>query len=100
MRTSCSGLSSLELGAADAGTSRGALDAYREGIVRVLANVVRALRSGGARPDRRERPSRPLPGDPRARRLVLDDRRRRHVNRRTGRRAGEFYEDVLVTRAT
>jgi len=32
--------------------------------------------------------------------LALDDRLRRHVNRRTGRRAGEFYEDVLVTRAT
>ena len=30
--------------------------------------------------------------------LVLGDRLRRHVNRRTGRRAGEFYEDVLVAR--
>ena len=28
--------------------------------------------------------------------LRLDDRLRRHVNRRTGRRAGEFFEDVLV----
>ena len=32
--------------------------------------------------------------------LELEERYRRHVNRRTGRRAGEFYEDVLVTRAT
>ena len=31
-------------------------------------------------------------------RLRLDDRLRRHVNRRTGRRAGEYYEDVLVAR--
>jgi hypothetical protein len=30
--------------------------------------------------------------------MVLEDRHRRHVNRRTGRRAGEFFEDVLVTR--
>jgi DNA methylase len=30
--------------------------------------------------------------------LRLDDRITRHVNRRTGRRAGEFYEDVLVCR--
>jgi hypothetical protein len=30
--------------------------------------------------------------------LRLEDRLRRHVNRRTGRRAGEFYEDVLVAR--
>jgi hypothetical protein len=30
--------------------------------------------------------------------LRLDARYRRHVNRRTGRRAGEFFEDVLVAR--
>jgi len=30
--------------------------------------------------------------------LRLDERLRRHVNRRTGRRAGEFFEDVLVAR--
>jgi DNA modification methylase len=32
-------------------------------------------------------------------RLVFEKRITRHVNRRTGRRAGEFYEDVLVCRA-
>jgi hypothetical protein len=26
------------------------------------------------------------------------ERRRRHVNRRTGRRSGEFFEDILVAR--
>jgi len=31
--------------------------------------------------------------------IVLDGRYRRHVNRRTGLRAGEYFEDVLVTRA-
>jgi hypothetical protein len=30
--------------------------------------------------------------------LILEDRITRHVNRRTGRRAGEFFEDVLVCR--
>jgi len=30
--------------------------------------------------------------------LRLEERYRRHVNRRTGRRAGEFFEDVLVAR--
>ena len=30
--------------------------------------------------------------------LKLEERLRRHVNRRTGRRAGEYYEDVLVAR--
>jgi hypothetical protein len=31
--------------------------------------------------------------------LRLETRLRRHVNRRTGRRAGEFFEDVIVARA-
>ena len=31
--------------------------------------------------------------------LRLEQRLRRHVNRRTGRRAGEFFEDLLVARA-
>jgi hypothetical protein len=30
--------------------------------------------------------------------LRLEERLRRHVNRRTGRRAGEYFEDVLVAR--
>ena len=30
--------------------------------------------------------------------LRLEERLRRHVNRRTGRRAGEFFEDVLIAR--
>jgi hypothetical protein len=30
--------------------------------------------------------------------LQLETRLRGHVNRRTGRRAGEFFEDVLVAR--
>ena len=30
--------------------------------------------------------------------LQLEHRVRRHVNRRTGRRAGEFFEDILVAR--
>ena len=30
--------------------------------------------------------------------LSIETRYRRHVNRRTGRRAGEFFEDVIVAR--
>jgi hypothetical protein len=30
--------------------------------------------------------------------LRLEHRVRRHVNRRTGRRAGEYFEDVLIAR--
>jgi hypothetical protein len=32
--------------------------------------------------------------------LRLEARLRRHVNQRTGRRAGEYFEDVLVADAT
>jgi hypothetical protein len=93
-------LRELEVGAAAAGTSRRALDAYRDGIVRVLRNVTPALRAGApvliVVNDRRDLYPEILDRAG----LALDDRLRRHVNRRTGRRAGEFYEDVLVTRAT
>ena len=30
--------------------------------------------------------------------LALEERITRHVNRRTGRRAGEYFEDVLICR--
>ena len=30
--------------------------------------------------------------------LRLDERLERHVNRRTGRRAGEYYESILIAR--
>jgi hypothetical protein len=93
-------LRALELGAAASGTSRRALDAYSDGVAAVLRNVTRGLRPGApvliVVNDRRDL----YPAILERAGLVLDDRLRRHVNRRTGRRAGEFYEDVLVTRAT
>jgi hypothetical protein len=57
----------------------------------------RCGRSAGG--DRDQRPARAVPGDPGAGGLRLEERYRRHVNRRTGRRAGEYFEDVLVARA-
>jgi hypothetical protein len=89
----------LEVGAAAAGTSRAALAAYSEGIVEALVNCRRALRRGApvliVVHDRRELYPEILERSG----LVLEERLRRHVNRRTGRRAGEFFEDVLVARA-
>ena len=88
----------LELGKRlDAG---GARAAYVEGVAAVLANV-RGVRCGRRAPvvivinDRREL----YPEILERAGLRLEERYRRHVNRRTGRRAGEFYEDVLVARA-
>jgi hypothetical protein len=85
-----------ELGAAAAGTSRDALARYVEGVASVLERSSEALSPGapvlvvvndrrGLYPEVLERAG-----------LRLDGRHRRHVNRRTGRRAGEYFEDVLV----
>jgi DNA methylase len=88
-----------ELGAAAAGTSAGALEAYAEGVAAVLARSAETLRPGApvlvvvndrrnVYPEILERAG-----------LCLETRLRRHVNRRTGRRAGEYFEDVLVARS-
>ena len=89
-----------ELGRAERGTSRAAITDYVNGIVSALENASASLSLGAPvvivvndrrdlYPDILERAG-----------LGLEDRYRRHVNRRTGRRAGEFYEDVLVARAS
>jgi hypothetical protein len=88
----------LELGAAAAGTSRAALAAYSDGLVQALANAAGALKRGApvviVVNDRRDL----YPEILERAGLGLEERLRRHVNRRTGRRAGEFFEDVLVAR--
>jgi hypothetical protein len=91
-------LRALELGSGEQGTSAAALAAYVEGVASVLARARRALRAEApvviVVNDRRD-----LYPEILARAgLRLEERLRRHVNRRTGRRAGEFYEDVLVAR--
>jgi len=89
----------LEIGAATAGTSRTALAAYTEGVAAVLRHSASVLRPGApvliVVNDRRDL----YPEILGRAGLQLDDRLRRHVNRRTGRRAGEFFEDVLVARS-
>jgi hypothetical protein len=88
-----------EIGAAALGTSAAALEEYRSGIAAVLAQAAAELRPGapvlvvvndrrGLYPEILERAG-----------LRLECRHRRHVNRRTGRRAGEYFEDVLVAHA-
>jgi hypothetical protein len=87
-----------ELGAAARGTSKAALEEYVAGISSVLGRVRGALRPGapvcivvndrrGLYPEILERAG-----------LRLDARLERHVNRRTGRRAGEYFESILVCR--
>jgi DNA methylase len=89
----------LEIGAGVRGASREALNAYSDGIVAVLQNCRRALRArapvlivAGDRHDL-------YPSILERAGLRLEERLRRHVNRRTGRRAGQFYEDIFVATA-
>jgi DNA methylase len=88
-----------EIGAAASGTSLASLEAYREGVAGVLAHVTGALRPDApvlvVVNDRRDL----YPEILERAGLRLEARLRRHVNRRTGRRAGEYFEDVLVARA-
>jgi DNA methylase len=90
----------LEIGAAARGVSRAALGSYVDGIAAVLAACRDALRPRGrvviVVNDRRELYPEILERSG----LALEHRYQRHVNRRTGRRAGEYFEDVLVARRT
>jgi len=88
-----------EIGAAAGGTSKAALGRYSDGIVDVLATCRAALKPRGrvviVVNDRRDL----YPEILERAGLRLEQRYQRHVNRRTGRRAGEYFEDVLVARS-
>ena len=90
----------LELGRPARGTGRAAIEDYVEGVAAGARE--RPVVARARRPDvhRRQRPPRPLSRDPARAGLRLVDRHERHVNRRTGRRAGEYYESILVVAAT
>jgi hypothetical protein len=85
-----------EIGSASRGQSRQAVRAYVEDMTAVFSNARRQLATGAPvivvvndsktlYPEILDRSG-----------LSLEERLTRHVNRRTGRRAGEFFEDVLV----
>ena len=88
-----------EIGAARAGRTRRALQAYVDSIAAVLANTRRQLRPGAPLAIVVNDAHDLYPAILERSGLVLENRLRRHVNRRTGRRAGEYFEDVLVCRA-
>jgi hypothetical protein len=88
-----------EIGSGALGQTRKALVSYAEATGAVFRNAVRFLPRGapvvivvndskGLYPEILEHSG-----------LELEERLTRHVNRRTGRRQGEFFEDVLVCRA-
>ena len=85
-----------ELGAAARGTSRAAVAEYVAGISEVLRRSALALTPGApvivVVNDQREL----YPEILKRSGLRLVERLERHVNRRTGRRAGEYFESVLI----
>jgi DNA methylase len=88
-----------ELGAAARGTSRRAIEEYAEGITSILRRCAESLAPGApvlvVVNDRRDLYPEILTGAG----LRVDERLERHVNRRTGRRAGEYFESIFVARA-
>ena len=88
--------SEVELGRPGRGTSRRALEEYVDGVATVLRNCADALRPGApvciVVNDRRDL----YPAVLARAGLRLVERHERHVNRRTGRRAGEYFESILV----
>jgi hypothetical protein len=80
------------------GSSRAAIAEYGAGVAEVLERSAATLRAGApvviVVHDRRNL----YPEILERAGLQLEHRVRRHVNRRTGRRAGEFFEDILVAR--
>jgi hypothetical protein len=88
----------VEIGASWKGNSQKAVKAYLDEMTQVFENVAHSTDRGGRMVivvhDRRDL------YDGIATRLGFSTeyRLRRHVNRRTGRRAGDFFEDVIVWR--
>jgi hypothetical protein len=89
---------SEEIGAAEAGTSKPAIRRYVDDMIAVFRNTGEQL--AAASPvvivvnDSRLLYPEILEGAG----LEVDGRHMRHVNRRTGRRSGEFFEEVIVCR--
>jgi DNA methylase len=87
-----------EIGAASSGKGRSALRAYVDAMSAVFDNTVSQLAPGAwvliVVNDSQDL----YPAILEHAGLVLEERITRHVNRRTGRRAGEFFEDVLLCR--
>jgi len=92
------GRESEEIGRASIGSSRTAVAGYVDGMTEAFQNVMRSLKPGARMAvivhDRRDL------YDEMGERLGLKTEYRlgRHVNRRTGRRATDFFEDVIVWR--
>ncbi len=89
-----------EIGPASRGQSQLAIRTYVENMVAVFANARRQLPEAAPVVIVVNDSKKLYPVILAGAGLTLEERLTRHVNRRTGRRAGEFFEDVLVCSAT
>ena len=91
-------LSEHEIGAARKGSSRKAQREYQQLLVDVFSNCLRHMNGGGRliviAGDRHNL----YPEIAEACNLKVESVIKRHVNRRTGRRSGEFYESIFIWR--
>jgi DNA modification methylase len=88
-----------EIGAAATGRKRAAIDRYVESMSDVFRNARRQMDPGSWVLIVVNDSQNLYPAIIDNASFTLEDRITRHVNRRTGRRAGEFFEDVLICRA-
>jgi hypothetical protein len=90
--------STEEIGPAAGGTGRSALGSYRDAMTEVFRNAREQMEPGSVFVivvnDSRDLYPEILGRSG----LVIEDVLTRHVNRRTGRRSGEFFESVIVAR--
>ena len=88
-----------EIGAAAKGTSKAAVEAYTDDMIAVFTNARRHLKRGASVviviDDARDLYGRIVSEAG----MKIVERRRRHVNRRTGRRNGEFFEEIILAKA-
>jgi DNA methylase len=87
-----------EIGAATEGTSSRAIAAYVADMTAVFANAAEQLTQNAPIVVVVNDSRNLYPAILRGAGLRLEDKITRHVNRRTGRRAGEFFESILVCR--
>jgi hypothetical protein len=88
-----------EIGAAEKGTSRSAIDAYVSDMIAVFENA-RGHMIKNALAIIVVDDQRGLYDDILTQAgFTIQERRKRHVNRRTGRRQGEFFEEIILARA-
>ena len=88
-----------EIGAAEKGTSKAAVQTYVEDMKEVFRNSRVHMRTGSLAviviDDQRGLYDEILGESG----FTITERRKRHVNRRTGRRQGEFFEEIILARA-